>query len=715
MFLLPSVFLGVVLALVLGGRPSRLLDLELRRAWAVWLALSVQMVLFTPLGDGLPPEAFSPLHVATYALLLFFAAANVQNLALLPLVAGMLANATAIVANGGKMPVQPEAWEAAGFTGEGGPNVRLGAERLGFLGDIFALPPGLPFTNVFSVGDLLIGLGAVVLIVTVSTRGIGDVGLAPSRLVQPIRSSSFRRLAVGKLVSHLGDWLTLAALVGWVYEDTQSVGQVAVLMLVRLAPPILGGGLAAALVDRLPKVRVLVAVELARGTAVAAACAGVLLEQRPLAFGAVAFSGMLAAVSAATVPALVPSLLEDEHLPAANAGLGIAQDVAMALGALAAGVVLSASTAVLALAVDFGTFVVAAVLYLGVRTVPGLGEASGGAEGEEDSDDVSLLGGLRYLLRRRTLVVVVGAFGTATLATGLTNATLPRLLDEGLGLGTGSYGFGLSALAWGLVAGQALVGIARVGPAGGRWFGVGLAAMAGLFVLLAVTEHAPTAVLVLGLIGLVDGTTEVLFDTIVQREANPRFYGRIFGFASAFFTATMMGAVAAAPLVNRIAPPQQVILAGGLALLAASAIALLGSGSRRTAEVRPQAAEEETRDEPERPLAPLLTLVPPVAVPPEPEPVVVEPAADSVRVVVRLAGGERLRIASFPDRAAAEACARKLVRSLSELETGEWPLVGNRFIRPEAIVSVDLVASQAAVWPVEDEETPEAGQGIGSL
>jgi hypothetical protein len=129
--------------------------------------------------------------------------------------------------------------------------------------------------------------------------------------------------------------------------------------------------------------------------------------------------------------------------------------------------------------------------------------------------------------------------------------------------------------------------------------------------------------------------------------------------------------------------------------------------------VRPEASEEEARDEPERPLAPVLTLVPPVAI--TPEPTVVEPAAESIRVVVRLAGGECLRIAVFPDRAAAEACARRLVRSLSELETGEWPLVGNRFLRPEAIVSVDLVASQAAVWPLEDEKTQGAGQGIGSL
>jgi MFS family permease len=109
--------------------------------------------------------------------------------------------------------------------------------------------------------------------------------------------------------------------------------------------------------------------------------------------------------------------------------------------------------------------------------------------------------------------------------------------------------------------------------------------MAGFFVALALTVHAPTALLLLALIGLVDGGTDVVFDTMVQREAEPRFYGRIFGFSSMFMTTTMMGAVAAAPLVNRLGAPREVILAAGLALLAASAIALVGTrGGRQASE-----------------------------------------------------------------------------------------------------------------------------------
>ena len=159
-------------------------------------------------------------------------------------------------------------------------------------------------------------------------------------------------------------------------------------MLVRLAPPVLGGGLAAIVVDRLPRNRLLVQVEIARGLAIAGAFAAVVSGSRPLAFVALAVSGALAAVSAATVPSLVPSLLRDEELPAANASLGIAQDGAMALGALV-GVAASVGVQV-ALAVDFATFIVAALLYSRVRM------PSNPIARTREPKEASLFAGLRW-------------------------------------------------------------------------------------------------------------------------------------------------------------------------------------------------------------------------------------------------------------------------------------------------------------------------------
>jgi hypothetical protein len=216
----------------------------------------------------------------------------------------------------------------------------------------------------------------------------------------------------------------------------------------------------------------------------------------------------------------------------------------------------------------------------------------GAVQGEEAKAKEERFSGLRYVFGRRTLVFLVLSFCAATLATGLTNASLPRFLEGDLGFGAGGYGFGIAALGTGLALGQGLVGLTRIGPTAGRWIGIGLLVMASLFVFLGLTHHAPTALLVIGLIGFVDGTTDVLFETVLQREADPRYYGAVFGVAGACITTTILGAVAVAPLANDVFSPHGVILGTSIFLVAAGAIALFGM-ARRSAE--PEEAPETRR------------------------------------------------------------------------------------------------------------------------
>lgn len=583
MFLLPSLLFGLLFAVLLGGKPARLIAVNFRLGWTVLLALGLQIVLFSRAGAGLEDGLRSSLHLASYGFLIAFALVNLRLRALAPVLFGMGLNAVTIAANGGRMPVSESAARAAGIPIEPHSNVSASADRLWFLGDVFAVPSGFPLANVFSVGDLLIAFGVASFIVFASLEDGGGRALSPSRMLEPLRTPTYRRLAGGKLISQIGDWVTLAALIGWIYDATGSTGHVAGLLLVRLAPPIVGGSIAALLVDRLPKQRLLVWIEIGRGLVVGAALVGVLAGENVLVYAALAASGALAAMSAAAVPALVPSLLPAAQLPAANAALGMTKDAAMAIGAVGAGVALSSVGAAPALIVDLATFAAAALLYNGLRLEQGVARARTREDGA--------LAGLRYMLTRRRLLLLVFSFATATLATGLTNASLPRFLEGEVGLGSGGYGFGIAALATGLLLGEALVGFSRVGPTAGRWIGGGLVIMSGLFVLLSLVEHAPTALLLLGAIGFVDGTTDVLFDTVVQREVDPRYYGCVFGFASAFMTATMTGAFAIAPLANRILEPQHVMVGVGAVLVLAGTLALLGMGRRSSVTPVPATAE----------------------------------------------------------------------------------------------------------------------------
>jgi len=568
-FLVPSVLLGLLFAVLLGGKPSRLQSVRFQHTWTVCLALGGQLLLFLPLPFELPSGGVPILHSCTYALLFWFAVANLSIRTLSLVYAGLALNALAILANGGRMPVSAGAADAAGVGDFR--SVSESASHLRLLGDVFAIPRELPFANVFSVGDVLIGLGAIAFIVLVALdRGKFERTLAPSRLLEPLRRPAFRRLALGKLLSQSGDWLTFAVLVGWTYERTGSTGHVAAFLLVRLLPPIIGGGLAAYVVDRLPKSRLLLWTELARGMLVATALIGVATVDVPLIFVAFACSGILAAISGATAPSLLPSVVADQELAAANATLGLAKDAAMAFGAVGAGLALSSIGPATALAIDLVTFAAAFVLFLPLQAAGQL---------ERRAPKATEQSALRYLVSSRPLLLLVCSFAVATIATGLTNASLPRLM-ESLGFGSGGYGFGLGALAIGLALGETIVGFARIGANAGRWIGVGLVVMASFFVLLGLGRHAPTALLVIAAIGFIDGTTDVIFDTLIQREADPRRYGAVFGLASASFTTTMLLAVTIAPFANRYLEPRGVLLVASVFLVGAGALALLRTPSR---------------------------------------------------------------------------------------------------------------------------------------
>jgi MFS family permease len=375
------------------------------------------------------------------------------------------------------------------------------------------------------------------------------VALIPERLRRPLRSPSFRRLALGKSISYLGDWLMVAVLVGWVYQSTSSVAQVALLMAVRLVPPIVGGGLAASIVDRLPRQRVLVWSEVASAATIAGALAGVLAGSRPAVFALVGLCGLVSMVSTVAGNALIPMVVEQDELAAANGIHAVGQEAAMALGAVAGGVTLAVGGAPAGLAANLASYAVAVFLFarIGVADDAGARTAKRGG----------LVDGLRYVLGERALTVVVGGFALATLATGLVNATLPKFTAN-LGLGASGYGWALAALACGMIAGEALTGAIaeRIEP---RWLGIGLGAMGCLFFAFALSGSTIIALVVLAAFGVANGFTEVVMMTSIHQQAEGSHQGRVFGVGSTIWRTTMLGAVALAPVVNALGSPAQAI------------------------------------------------------------------------------------------------------------------------------------------------------------
>ena len=171
MFILYAIPLGLVVGWLAGGRLDGLASMRFRLAPLAALALAVQFVLFSPLADGLPPDVGRWIYVASTALVVAVMLANARLVGVPIVVAGAALNLAAIVANGGAMPAGASALAALG-AGIGSHTNSILVERPAVepLTDVFATPTWLPFANVFSVGDILIGTGVAVAIAAAMRR-----------------------------------------------------------------------------------------------------------------------------------------------------------------------------------------------------------------------------------------------------------------------------------------------------------------------------------------------------------------------------------------------------------------------------------------------------------------------------------------------------------------------------------------------------------------
>lgn len=66
------------------------------------------------------------------------------------------------------------------------------------------------------------------------------------------------------------------------------------------------------------------------------------------------------------------------------------------------------------------------------------------------------------------------------------------------------------------------------------------------------------------------------------------------------------------------------------------------------------------------------------------------PGHDQRRVIIRLRDGETIQVGATTTLERALELARETVASL-DVPEGEWPFIRDRFLRPDAIVSVDVL------------------------
>ena len=387
-----------------------------------------------------------------------------------------------------------------------------------------------------------------------------------------LRRRDFARLWFGGLISVAGDWVLYAALPFFVYERTGSTVATAGMIVAALAPGVLLGSVAGVFVDRWDRKRLLVLTNLAQAATV------VLLLLVPhggwlwVVFAVVAAQSVLASFSAPAESALLPSLVRDDDLVAANALNALNNRVGRLVGAPVGGALLAFLGLEAVVVVDCATFVAAALLIAPIAVparVRGAHRDSETARSAWASFWNDWLDGLRIVRRERAIAVLFFVFGLMTFGGTMLDPLSAAWVRDVLGEGPEVYSWLITTHAASGIVGTLLVGrfAVRLTP---RDLIGWTSLVAG--VAVAVKYSVPLLPLALAL-SVVSGITSVASsigaETLAQSTVRDEYRGRVFGALGASGALlSLAGAMTGGALAEIVGIVPMLNVAAGLIVLA---------------------------------------------------------------------------------------------------------------------------------------------------
>lgn len=384
------------------------------------------------------------------------------------------------------------------------------------------------------------------------------------------RSRSFRLVFTARLTSLFGIGLLMVAVPVQVYGLTRStvhLAAVATTAGVFVFAGTLAGGL---LADRHDRRSVILTARSAAGIGFLLLAGNALLPEPMLwpIYALAAWDGLATGISASTLTALVPKLVEREDLPATGALLSLTADLSSMLSPALGGVLI----AMWGVASNYVAAALAtAFTVLGISRLPHFPASPSGRE----SPGRAMAAGLAFVLRHRTVrSVLIAGLGTMLLSGPV--VLLPALVATRLGGGETTLGLLYSAPAVGAVLGSLTSG--WIGQT--RHTGLGLLAamlVMGLAILGTGLSAVPVAAfLALTGYGLGRVLTDILRFTLLQRHTPDEVRGRVSSLWQAqIVAAASVGSMVAGLLADAYGPATALVAYGAGAAVVVVALAVL--------------------------------------------------------------------------------------------------------------------------------------------
>jgi MFS family permease len=357
---------------------------------------------------------------------------------------------------------------------------------------------------------------------------------------------NFILLWQGQLVSQLGNQAFLVATTYYTLEATGSATLVAGVMMAATVPVALLGPIGGTLADRHSRRAILVVTDLSRALAIGGL--GVLVFWRPdgtprqvaLIVAVAAFSGVMAALFAPAVQALIPDLVPGDRLAAANSVTQMSRQASTLVGQALGGVLYVAVGAAGLLLFDALSFTYAGIAtwFLPSDRRGAAPTASVGLVVHRYYDDTRE--GMTYVWRRRGMAAVLVVFAGVNFLFMPVFVLLPFYVRDVLNRGAEWYGFLLGGSGAGALVGSIAVGVLLTrAPAGGNLIRVCVGGIAGCVLLVAATHSAWLALAAFVLVGALSSIVNVTVITAFQTAVPSDVRGRVMSLVIAVSTAAV--------------------------------------------------------------------------------------------------------------------------------------------------------------------------------
>jgi MFS family permease len=358
----------------------------------------------------------------------------------------------------------------------------------------------------------------------------------------------------------LGAGAGYIALMLLAYARIGSAWAATAVLLADLLPAMVLGPLLGGLIDRTSRLGCAIVADILR----AAAFAGLVFADGIAPMLALALAaGLGNALFRPATTALLPSLVADRQLTAANALYGMMRDVGQILGPACAAAMLLLAGPQLVIGLNGVTFAISAALLLPLR-----GNLRAGSSSEGDAPvPRSTRAGVRAVLRDPVVRTLMTGSGAVVLVAGAMNVAELVLAQQELGSGRAGFALLASAYGCGLIAGS-LLGARDDCEAGiRRRYLAGMALMAAGLTGSALAPVIGLAMLTFAVTGAGNALFVISDRVLLQRLVPDRLHGRAFGLLDSIDAWGFGGAVVGGGLLASLAGGRVTFAVAGAVML----------------------------------------------------------------------------------------------------------------------------------------------------